>query len=284
MPRFNRQISVELLSTFGSMLFTDLRMTVTSERSDSSDANTSEIIIYNLAQNTVEKLVDSNWSAIVKSGYKDEGLLSVICSGDVSEVSAVQSGANTLTTLKLADGGKILESFRKGFSFAKGSSALAAIKTIAAAAGLPLESSAQLAGLQDTPFSAGFTTAGSLWVSLDRICDRIGAAWSIQNGELRLSSPVKPVPGGFVLLSASTGLIGSPEKIKLNVKVPKAKDKQVAGWIVRTLLQPTILPGDGIVVTSKELKSVPLIVKSIKHSADNWQGDFMSTIEGVIYG
>ena len=92
-----------------------------------------------------------------------------------------------------------------------------------------------------------------------------------------------------LVFSASSGLIGSPERIVKGVKRPdeeakkkrkvkKDKKSKQAGWKIKTLLAPTVNPGDLV-----KVESVTIIgwfrVESLKHKGDTHGREWYSEME-----
>ena len=102
-----------------------------------------------------------------------------------------------------------------------------------------------------------------------------------------------------VVFAKDSGLIGSPERIiksnpKPDKETPKRKRKRKekkdraekqAGWKIKTLLAPSVLPGDAVKVES-EIITGWFRVEAVKHSGDsmgqNWTSEF-DLIERLTY-
>ena len=112
---------------------------------------------------------------------------------------------------------------------------------------------------------------------MDRICRTLNATWSIQNEEIQIVDRLGNNQTEAVIISPSTGLIKSPEKID-SMGQDLDGTKRPPGWRLHSLLQTSVEPSGEISVESEAI-SGQLTVESVQHIGDNYRGSWTSIIE-----
>jgi hypothetical protein len=253
---FNRYIAV----TVGTKKITGLRMTFKVVKSIKPEPNTAEITIYNLSADTRTALQTAKVPVQIEAGYV--GQAEVLFRGELRKPVSVGRGADWVTTFTSGDGDVAYRSARLDKSFAPGTPMVEAFKEGAKRLGVGLGDSlakiAQARGREGTvDFPNGETFSGQLVRELDRIAKTAGVEWSIQDGVLQVTPLGQPTDEQSILLSAATGLVGSPE----------AGEK---GAIKATsLLQPGIRPGRLLQLDAVNLRGA-FRVESVEHTGDNF--------------
>jgi hypothetical protein len=207
----------------------------------------------------------------VEAGYR--GSTSVLFSGDLREVASRRDGTDWKTTLSGDDGGRAYREARISASFRAGASIGSIVKQCADAMGVGIgnaadfETTAQIQGFGST-IPGPMVFDGAAKDALTRVLSSVGLTWSIQHGALQVLQKGKPLNATAILLSPSTGLLGSPEAsidsslvlgnpqafaagaaLKVN-KPPKPKDPNVIK--LKAMLIPGLAPGRKITLQSAE--------------------------------
>lgn len=253
------------------------------------ESNKSKLKIYNLSDASRKKIEIADLKCDLYVGYEKNGGAAKIFTGTVIEGRTQDDGKDAVTELRLSDGQIAIRDSVFSLSFAPGVTGDTVLKAVAANMGLPL-----LYGdnVQFGTFANGYSFVGNGTTALTEICYGSGCDWSIQNGILQIILAGGVVANRGIVFSASSGLIGSPERIiksnyKENKETPKRKRRQKAkwekpkkkaGWRIKTLLSPTVNSGDVIKVESCLIDGW-FRVESIKHSGDSHGGDWMSEFE-----
>lgn len=245
-----------------------LKVTFRIELSLEKDPNTAEISIYNLNKDSRSFLQQAETlPTSVQAGYIDN--TSQIFAGDLEYGRTVRMGVDWVTSVQSRDGGvsvqtRISESFKK-IQIGE------VLKQLVTKMGVQLGNAAEkaLAGPQRgdaTEFIKGIVTQGLAIDEIDRIARQMGLRFSIQAGEARFLTPQETLSGKAIVLSEETGLIGSPEP------------GENGAVNAKTLLQPQLLPGLRVQITSAEINGFFRVERAI-FTGDSWGTDWYTDVE-----
>lgn len=258
---FHRELAVSVMPPGqAGVRITGSRVSFTVEKSSARAPNSLEIKIYNLNDTTTAALLRRDYTLILEAGYKDA--VEVLYVGDILTATDAWEAPERITTLSCGDGSKAIRSSTINASFRGGVTAEQIFARLAQSMGLPL---GDVRGLGDAGYSSGYSMSGSTASALDRLARRLGVTWSVQDGHLVVRPLGEASPGATVLLSASTGLLGSPERTETGVRV-------------RSLLQPGLSPGRKIRVDSRLLDG-DFVVEKVTHTGDTHGDDWSSEAE-----
>lgn len=196
----------------------------------------------------------------LNAGYTATGT-AVIFSGTLRRVSHERADGNTwITKVEGEDGGRERRTARTLRSFRPGTPLrtvfLALVDDFGVGTGNTNQAtaSATLAALGNTVVT-GTTLRGSAARELDRICNAAGLEWSIQNGALQILPIGTALAGQAVVLSPTSGLIGSPSR------------EQRGRVKFRSLLNPEIVPGKQVQIQSR------VVTATVRVEKCSWSGD-----------
>jgi hypothetical protein len=244
--------------------------------------NTLDLSIANLSEATRSKLQKRGAPVILMAGYV--GSLAQIFSGDTRTIDHVRKGSDWLTRVQGGDGEKQYTFSRVSESFAAGTRVLDAAERVANAmmgrdcGQIFRNLKAQMATakppikLKLERFAHGFAAQGRAAAEFDRLMHAAGLTWSIQDGQLQMLPPGLTQAARAVVLSADSGLIGSPEHAS-----PDSKGKPSA-LKARSLLQPELRCGGVVEFQSTAVKGQYRIEK-VTHTGDTASGGWFSDIE-----
>lgn len=268
---------------------TALRISFEIERTTSSISNTGEIRIWNLSPDTRGRLTEHPGTVLLEAGYLGE--IGTIFLGDVAEVSHERPGADWVTTLSAGDGEKSRKTSRVALSVAPGTGYDKVLAILAKKAEVGIGNMIKRAvkgGIRDgglTGFINGAALSGPTHDEIDRIIKALGLEVSIQDDQFQVLGPgeLAGSPTGF-LLTPRTGLIGSPQL----GKAKRDKKKQPAGTPpgersilrARSLLNPALRPGVGVVVDSIQVDGI-FRIERVTHTGDTHEGGWYSDLEAV---
>jgi hypothetical protein len=226
-------------------LSSPLSVEVTGERTGGRKPGKATIKITNLSADTRAAIKAADMKVEVEAGYTGAGF-GRLFSGDVDTVTVARPNATDIvTTVEARDGGAAYSERAMAEAWLPPIDSGQVLRRLAAAAGLGL--SRLHADLPVVTYPAGYRAEGRPRDLLDGVCDGLDASWSIQDGELVVVPRGGALPGRAVLLSPSSGLLGSPEEEK--------KKGRAAGLKVKALFQPAlVLPGRLVQVESAEHK------------------------------
>lgn len=250
----------------------DLRVAFEVVKTRTSDPNTCEVTISNLAEHTRAEFARKPLYVQLDAGY--DGHAQRLFAGDLHWGASQRDGATWSTRLALGDGLRALSFANVSRSFRGGVSAYDGVRECAAALGLPLRVSPAVQAALRAQYAGGLAMHGRARDNLDRLLDPVGAEWSIQDGRLQvlLASEVRSEQA-FVV-SEQTGLVGSP-----STAAPTDKGGKPVTTL-RTLLYPAINPGARIKVQSQAVSGI-LKVRRVSHSGDTHGEDWTTEIEAV---
>lgn len=254
-----------------------LRVQFVVKKTLTKNPNTLDLKIKNLSERTRGAMAKAKASIVLTAGYP--GNAAVIFQGDSRTIDHVRDGdsADWITHIQCGDGERAYQFARFTESFAPGTSIADVIRGAARALGVNtgnLEQALASGGFRGnlTQFAHGYTAHGKASAELDKLLKTAGLSWSIQNGALQLLKGDAPASGQAVLLSPSTGLIGSPDH-----GAPDKKGKP-SKMLIKSLLQPQIVCGGRVEVQSAAVKG-QFRVEVLEHSGDNMQGEWITKIE-----
>lgn len=258
----------------------NLRITFDIDKDLTQQTNKCNVKIYNLAPETRKKVERPDSICILEVGYKEDVGLRRIFIGAILQAWTGNDGPDAVTELELSDGQVAIRDSVISVGYSAGVNGSKIVEDIAAQMGLILHVGPDVV-FSDYP--NGYSFAGYAKTALSKVCDASGATWSIQNNELRIIMGGGTTGIRALVFSADSGLIGSPERIvkgvkradsdaeatkkkKRKVKKQEKKEKK-AGWKIKTLLAPTVTPGDAVRVESITVTGW-FRVETLKHSGD----------------
>lgn len=282
-------------SQSSGLLIRDLRITFKVEKTLESIPNSMVLEIYNLSKSSrsiieeefekYSKLVGEARTTYPPNIFLNAGYglnLKNIFTGNSAFVHHRQIGADIITTVECGDGESAFAAARLEKSFAPGVSVGTVIQDLKTALGL---NAGQIKGLNENDtFPNGLTLSGPVKNHLDLIAERQGLEWSIQNGQLQMLPVALPTDEEVILLNSQTGLIGTPQKIKMvNQSTLIIKDgvNAQSGIIANALLNGDIRPGRRIKVESKFFQGEVFKLRKCIYEGDTHSNKWFTGIEGA---
>lgn len=205
----------------------------------------------------------------VMAGYR--GGMSLLFRGDLRKAVPAREGTDWVTKVTAGDGEHGIRAARLARAFAAGTTVQAVVQHIAEVMGVGVGNAAtalraaQL-GTGGT-FPEGTILHGPAAAELTRLCASVRKEWSIQDGNLQVLDLGGALARDAVLLSAATGMIGTPEVVTRRVITVKA------------LLQPGLVPGQLVVVRSDALAiTAPWRITEAEYSGDTHGPDWHATL------
>lgn len=240
----------------------DLRIGFSVNKTSSSEPNKAEVYIYNLSDDSVGFINQKNNIIQVFAGYKEIGEERIFI-GDIDTVFTQSSSADRITKIEAGDGENAFIAARvnKNYNSAVGLNEI--LKYLADTLGLGVVSTTE-----NIQLPHGISLFGTTRQALDHVSKSLGLEWSIQNNLLTVNVAGEGDGQSTVLLSPSSGLIGSPSRSVDSVKLT-------------CLLNTRISPRTTISVDADDF-SGEYRVDKCRHFGDNgFDGAFYTEIEGV---
>lgn len=273
-----------------------LKISFSIDKDLTKQTNKSTLKIYNLSETTRKSLEKPDIKCEIFAGHKENDGVIRIFSGTVTQAHSKDNGKDVETEFELSDGQIPVRDSEFALSFAPGIAGNAVIRAIAKNMGCPVIFGE---GATFGSFPNGYSFVGKGATALSNICHGSGCTWSIQNGVIQVILENGITANRGIVFAPDSGLIGSPERIiqsnyKADKEPPKRKQrkkegkdraKKQAGWKIKTLLAPTITPGDAIKIESRIITGW-FKVEAIKHNGDsigqNWTSE-INLIERLTY-
>ena len=246
----------------------DSRIQFSITKTNKKSNNTAEIRIYNISKTTSSVFGDDKTIVTLVAGYEQGAGTGVIYSGDVSDIRTERSGADIVTILELSEGSNIIRETNVNFSMSGVVNPVDMINKIASSIGLPTNITTGKIRF----YQSGFTAFGAPLDAIAKICRKINCSFSVESGVLNVWESAQGKKDVVISISPRTGLIGIPQKIKIDNK---------NGWSVTSLLNPTAMPSARVSVSSKTVSGT-LTMVNVTHEGDSQGGEWITIMEGQI--
>lgn len=261
----------------GTRRITGLRVAFKVGKTDRPEPNQAEVSIYNLSPEARAEFQRRPLAFIVEAGY--DGRTSVLFSGEAQAVDHVVSGPDVVTRIRAGDGERQFRQATFSASFRPGTSMQDVILEVVKGMGLDVSQLRERLSRHDwrgayDQLLNGWAGQGRTAPELDKLLSSAGLTWSIQDGALQVLGEQEPSSEDAILLSSSTGLLGSPEYGSPDKKGGPVPLK------VRSLLQPGIKPGRQLAVKSKAIDGRFRVTK-VLHTGDTHGQDWQSEAEAL---
>lgn len=271
MRLFQRQYSL----TLDDFVITALDIAFEVDRSVTHEPNKARVRVWNLNATHRRQLHSLSRSrgpgriaCRLEVGYR--GATHVIFQGQLQTAQSTQEGADIVTDVEGQDSGRAYRQSRVSESFPPGTRIDTVVRRLVEALGIGQGNLSEVSGLALSSgvreFADGTVIAGRASDQLTEILRACGYRWSVQNGVLQVLGRARGLRAESVLLTPSTGLIGSPSA-------------DVDGKIkIRSLIIPDLYPGRTVRLDAREMQGVYRIEKT-KHTGDIAGADWYVDLE-----
>jgi hypothetical protein len=275
---FDRQCVVTLIKPVGLTGVSDteqvkirnLRVQFQVEKSLEKHPNKCEIKITNLSETSRAALQKKPVFVRLEAGYNDS--IPELASGDLRYAQSKLDGADWESSLEIADGGRTYAHSRVSQSFRPGTLKQAVAEAYARSLELSLPKGFIIAG----KYLSGLTAHGSTANELTKTLSSEGHTWSIQNGRLQILKENEVKQGAALVISADSGLIGSPE---YGDPPKKGKPRTLK---FETLLRPELIPGGLVFVDARAIQG-HFKLTLVTHEGDTHGDKWSTTCEARSY-
>jgi hypothetical protein len=261
----------------GSLKVEGLRVQFTAKKSLQADPNTLDLKIYNLSETTRANMQMKGVPVVLVAGYLDNA--EVVFSGTARTIDHVRERADWVTHIQCGDGEASYTGAQSNISMAAGARVIDVLVRLIQ--DLQIGAGDAVAALRRGDFTLaypryqqGYTGQGSTTRLLDQALRPHGIRWSIQGMALQLLQGTQATKETAVLLSPSTGLIGSPDH-----GAPETPGKPT--YIkIRSLLQPSIRPGRILSLQTRTYRGDYQAWK-VDHEGDSHGSSWTTSIEAL---
>lgn len=281
-------------ATIGNQIFNGDKLTIyfTVPFDDGAEANICNIKIYNLSNDTINKLKNKD-KVFLNAGYV--GNAGSILDGFVKAILTNKDGVDKITTIDVIDGKDTWYGKPINITYKTNTTGKQILSDLAKKTGLGI---GNITLPINKAYTGGKTLKMSISEAINEIANECGAKSHVNRGKLY----VRPKNAGDntnILLNADSGLIESPspiekeEKYKVTEKKIKKikkkgklvnkventiveKTRTIKGWNVKCLLNHRITT-DSIITIQSKTANGKFRVESGKHISDG--GSFYTEIE-----
>lgn len=261
-------------ATIGDWQTAELRVSFKASKTLEKEPNNLDLKVYNGSDDSRAKLVGAGVPVILEAGY--EGSMGVIFSGQSRTIDNTHEVADWVTHAQCGDGEQAYQFASMNESFGPGTRVADVIRSAVGKLGVSkgnLEE-ALSKGLDLEQFSHGFVGFGRAGDILDKAIKAAGLTWSVQQGAVQVLKKGEPLQESAFILSADTGLLGSPDHAPPDKKTKRAILK------CKSFLNPQIKPGSIIRLDTLAVKG-DFICQKVDHSGDSHGNDWVTSIEAI---
>ena len=207
----------------------ELRIVFKTTKGDIETPNSAEIAVYNLSEATSSKIRKEFTRVVLQAGYQDN--CAVIFDGTIRQVRRFrENGTDVCTSILAADGDAAYNYAVVNTTLAAGSTSAEHVGACQKAFSGKGADAGYIPDMAGPALPRGKVMYGMARAYMRDTARRTGTAWSFQKGKMQMVPASGYLPGEAVVLSAGTGLIGTP----------KANDK---GIEIKCLLNPRLRIG-----------------------------------------
>ena len=233
--------------------YPELHLEFRVEFDEEADANVAEIEIFNLTEDTINRIKRGN-DITINAGYKDD--VGNLFLGKIDEVHTVRDGTERITQIESTDTTEEWMQSRINKTYKEGIRASQILRDILDKSGLEI---GRIDLPEDVIYRSGKSISDTIQGAVKDIVTDAGAKLYINAGTIFISQKDYGRDVG-VVLNKDTGLIGSPTRID---------DEEGAEWEVRCLLNHRIGPGAYVIVESKIANGTYRVIRG-EHDGTDW--------------
>lgn len=255
--------------------FTEHRIDFQLDHQDGKQASSGEVSIWNMSRSQRAWIKDNAEVAILRCGYA--GRIVDAFTGEIDRIEVDYRLPDIVTKFTLGDGIRATTTERIAVSWPTGLTFDAAIRRVAEQLGV------SIAYIEPTPelqrqFLRPRAFEGLASDALEILSLEVGMEWTITDGQLYLVRPTSTRRDRAYVISASTGLVGTPELV---IKSKKRAQK-VTGIRFKTLLLPDLRPGHSVQLESREYRGA-YKAERVTHSGGNgWDSSYYTDTEAKL--
>ena len=240
--------------------------------SDSKEPDVSEVVIYNLSNETIEDIKRDGY-IYVNAGYKHLNNKGNILTGEIEDIVTEWQGVDKVTKITVTDGAKSWRTAELTKTYQEGTQASFIMRDLCNVMGYEIVA---IEPVEDITYKLGKTIRGSASKSLEQLAADTKSKLFVNKNRVVIRGENIGYVTGFVLNSDS-GLVGSPTLNKdesgdktnsVDKKKSKKKNKETKKtWTVVSLLNPQ-LETDSIIKVESRLLNGTFRVVSGRHTKD----------------
>lgn len=265
-PQFGRKVSLIIGQDSGAALdLSELRFRFDVRRGDLQTPNSARIRVYNVAENTAQRIEREFSRVVLQAGY--QGNYGIIFDGTLVQVRrGRESQTDTYLDITAADGDRAYNFAVVNQTLAGGSTADDHINVCSKEMEQYGVDRGYIAPTAGRPLPRGKVMFGMARDFLRIAAKTTSSVWSIQDGKLQMNPETAYVPGEIPKITSSTGMVGLPEQTQ-------------NGITVKMLLNPSIKIGRLIQLENKSIQEYEFSL-GVKQQAANGMIDLQNRMQG----
>lgn len=257
---FNRKAIVTMGPKGGQgVRIEGLRVAFDITKTNKKSANNAKIMIYNLNESNKSILkTKEDLSLTLEIGYGINNI-DLLFTGDIVRSSTQRSGPDFISTIEVDDGDQALTTATLDKSYVAGTN----MKTVVNDALQSMKDAGQVIigtvnNIKDDIAQNGFSASGLAANVIEQITKKQGLEFSVQDNETQILGEDEDTGEEAIVLTPSTGLIGSPRIGLIGKEAAK-----IDGIEFKALIQTTrFKPGRVAQIKSREVDGFFKILKS----------------------
>lgn len=256
---FNRIVEVLIGEPGQENIFipNEFRVVFNITKTIKEDINSCQLNIYNLKQETRDKILKPGFRVIIQAGYSNAEIISI---SDIIRSNIKYDIPDIITEIEAGDGARA--DIDIDLSFEAGRPVSDVLDIVSGKLGLPVRDT----GVEvNGEYLQGVSFSGSAKTALTRITRKANLTWSIQDGQLQILSSKGTANNRAIVLNKTTGLVNRPEKLD---SLQFNENNENAGYKIKSLLNPKLEPG-GIVFVESESLTGQFKINTVRHYGDN---------------
>lgn len=238
---------------------------------DDVEPNETEIVIYNLSDNTINNLKKSAEISI-EAGYKDD--IGVIYKGYIKSISTGWEDVDKLTTLICTTCNK--DDTVINVSYSANTKASYILKNLIGKLGMPI---AVFSVRRDWTYTDGVTVDGNLREEIKKYAEVCGISVYANNGSI-YARYIKDGDNINFTVNEDTGLIGSPEHYTEEINAEDYVD-EIDGYKIEMLLQHRITTAAIINLSSRSVSGTFRVRKGEHRFSDGQATTYFEAIGSI---
>ncbi len=245
--QYLRKSSLIVGSDAGNAIdLSDLRFRFSIRRGDTQTPNTADIRVYNLSDETANKIKQLQPSpeftrVVIQGGY--DGNYGILLDGTITQIRhGRESQTDTYLDITAADGDRAynfaITAITLEASQTSPKDQIAAVLASMAKKGV---SEGYMPEIQGNPLPRGKVIYGMSRDALRNLAKNTNTSWSIQDGKVNFIPMTAYLPGDIPVITSETGMIGLPEQTQGGIRL-------------RILLNPNIKIGQAIKLDNRSIQ------------------------------
>lgn len=281
--QYGRKIGLIVSAGDSGLDLSKFRIKFSVQQSDVSTPNNAVIKIYNLSEQTAQRVQKEFTRVTLQAGY-ETGNYGIVFDGTIKMVRRGRDNPTDTYVEMVAADGDVAHNFAVvNKTLAAGSTAKQRLDAVAAAMNLPV---GYAPDLPPGALSRGKVLFGMARGQMDTLASTTKSTWSIQNGRVQVIPLTSYKPGEAVVINSTTGMVGLPVQTEQGIEAACLLNPKITiGCLLQINnkdVQGTLLGGSNLYAPGR-LEQIPGLLPRLtddgfyrvyvaEHVGDSWGG------------